>query len=329
MSTEYFLPKFTVHSVGDIETLSQIYPQNIRSFNIPRLWAKTKGKGIMVALLDTGIQTHPDLVKNIDLSKSKSFIDGEGIFDDTVFHGLHVGGIIASENNEFGVVGVAPETTLVSIKVLNKNGQSQNRSVERGLEYCLSLNPDIINMSLGNKLPMPETYELIKKLIAKNIIIICSSGNNGETDDASVLYPAKYEECIAVGSSSQSMQMDRSLFSSYGMELDLLAPGEQILSTYGNGTYGVLSGSSMAAPFVTGIVALLLSYYKGLNKTISVEDVRKLLLTTASDIGKKGFDKESGWGIVDPDKLFSSLPNGIAIKKPSIWQKIKSIFNRK
>ena len=105
-----------------------------------------------------------------------------------------------------------------------------------------------------------------------------------------------------------------------------MAPGEEIFSTFLNGQYCVMSGTSMSGPHITGVVALLLSYYKNLNKIITVEDVRKLLLTTASDIGKKGFDKESGWGIVDPDKLFSSLPIGIAIKKPSIWQKIKSLF---
>jgi subtilisin len=320
---ETSLPPYTIHDIGDIETLSQIYPQNIVALNIPRLWTKTKGRGIVVAVLDTGIQIHPDLIKNIDISRCRSFIPGETIFDNSVGHGIHCSGIIAAQNDEQGVVGVAPEATIVSIKVLDKTGRSQGNSVVDGLKYCLSLQPDVINLSLGNINPMPDAYEIIKKLVKHNIVIIASAGNNSIEG---VLYPAAYEEVIAVGSYSNSLLKDRSLFSSYGDALDIMAPGEEIFSTFLNGQYCVMSGTSMSSPFVCGVVALLLSYYKNLNKTVTMEDVRKLLLTTASDIGKKGFDKESGWGIVDPDKLFSSLPIGIAIKKPSIWQKIKSLF---
>lgn len=320
---ETSLPIFKIHDVGNIETLSQIYPQNIVALNIPRLWSKTKGKGIVVAVLDTGIQTHPDLIKNIDLSKCRSFIPGETIFDNTVGHGIHCSGIIAAQNDEQGIVGIAPEATIVSVKVLNKNGTSQGNSVVEGLKYCLTLNPDIINLSLGNPAPMPEAYEIIKKLVKNNVVVIASAGNNGTEG---ILYPAAYDEVIAVGSYSNSMLKDRSLFSSYGDALDIMAPGEEIFSTFLNGQYCVMSGTSMAGPHVAGVTALLLAYYKSHNKTINVDGVRNLLLTTAGDIGKKGFDKESGWGIIDPDKLFSNLPSDITIKKPSLWQKIKSIF---
>ena len=260
MDDAYLLPKFTVKCEGNIETLSQIYPSQIRGYNIPKLWTKTQGKGITVAILDSGIQLHADLVKNIDVSKSRSFIDGEDMFDNSVFHGTHVAGIVGSENNDFGVVGVAPQSTIVSIKVLNKFGFSQNDSIIKGLQYCLSLKPDIINMSLGGAGPMPEIRPILQQLIKQNIVVVCSAGNTGDTASTNVLYPAQYDECIAVGSCSDSIIRDRSLFSSYGETLDYLAPGEDILSTYRDNSYAVLSGSSMSAPFVSGVIALLLSY---------------------------------------------------------------------
>jgi len=319
------LPVYTIHDVGDIETLSQIYPQNIIALDIPRLWTKTKGKGVIVAVLDTGIHTHPDLVKNIDISKCRSFIPNEGIFDNTVGHGVHCSGIIAAQNDEQGVVGIAPEATIVSIKVLDKNGRSQGNSIVEGLEYCHKLQPDIINLSLGNISPMPDAYEVIKRLVKNNIIVVASAGNNGTEG---ILYPAAYDEVIAVGSYSNSTIKDRSLFSSYGDALDIMAPGEEIFSTFLNGQYCVMSGTSMACPHISGVIALLIAYYKKSNKILTVDDIRKLLLTTASDIGKKGFDKENGWGIIDPDRLFDNLPAEIAIKKPSFWQKIKLFFKR-
>lgn len=326
MDDQYLLPKFKFHCEGDIQTLSEIYPSQIRRYNIPKIWAQTQGKGVTIAVLDSGIQLHDDLIKNIDVGKCRSFIDGEDIFDRDIFHGTHVSGILAACLNNYGVVGVAPQSTIVSIKVLNKNGFSQNNSVLKGLEYCLSLKPDIINMSLGGSAPMPEIQPLLKQLIKQNIVVVCSAGNNGETDKPDVVYPAQYDECIAVGSCSDSLMTDRSLFSSYGETIDFLAPGENILSTYRDNGYGVLSGSSQSAPFLSGLVALIISYYKKQNKIISVEEIRQILVQTADDIGEKGFDKDSGWGIVNPIKVFSKIDTKDFSIKESFWQKIKNIF---
>lgn len=327
MDDQYLLPKFKVHCEGDIKTLSQIYPSQIRRYNIPKLWALTQGKGITIAVLDSGIQLHDDLVKNIDVAKCRSFIDGEDIFDRDIFHGTHVSGIISALNNSYGVVGVAPQATIVSIKVLNKLGFSQNNSVIKGLEYCLSLKPDVINMSLGGSAPMPEIQPILKELVERNIVVVCSAGNTGETDKPEVVYPAHYDECIAVGSCSESLLQDRSLFSSYGETIDFLAPGENILSTYRDNGYGVLSGTSQSAPFLSGLIALILSYYKKQNKIITVDEVRKLLVQTADDIGEKGFDNQSGYGIINPIKVFSSIDKKDFPEKKTFWQKIKSLFN--
>lgn len=319
------IPSYKLHGVGDIETLSQIYPQNITALKIPKIWKRTQGKGIIVAVLDTGIQLHSDLAQNIDISRSRSFIEGENIFDTTIGHGVHVSGIVASQNDEKGIVGVAPQATIVSVKVLNKFGSSQGNSITEGLKYCLQLQPDIINLSLGSSSPLPDAHEIIKQLYKNGVVMVASAGNNG---DAHVLYPAAYDEVIAVGSSSSSFAQDRSLFSSYGQELDIMAPGEEIFSTFIDNRYAVMSGTSQAAPHVSGIVALLLSYHKNKDINLTPYQVRKMLLDNTVDVGPSGFDEQNGWGLVDPDKLFASVLGEVVPKKKTFWAKILSFFRR-
>jgi len=199
--------------------------------------------------------------------------------------------------------------------------------VINALNYALKIKPDIINMSLGSEFPMSGVHELIKKLVANNTIIVCSAGNNGENK---MLYPAQYDEVIAVGSYSDSVLKNRSEFSSWGATLDIMAPGDKILSTYLNNGYSILSGSSMASPVISGIVALLLSYHKSLGKTLTVEQVKNLLYANCIDLGDKGKDLQYGWGIIDPNRLFSasiqSLPR--IIVKETVFDKIGNFFKK-
>jgi major intracellular serine protease len=305
MSNECFLPRYEIHDVGSAQALSQIYPQNVRDLNIPKIWSKSKGKGVFVMVLDTGCPIdHPDLMKNVDLSKCRSFIEGEDIFDSYVGHGIHCAGTIGAVDNTEGIVGIAPEVTIITAKVLDKNGRSQNDSILKGLQYCLKVLPDVINLSLGGPNPMPEVHEVIKKLTAQGVVIVCAAGNNGEEN---ILYPAKYEEVITVGSYSDTILKDRSSFSSWGKELDIMAPGNKILSTYLNKGYAVLSGTSMATPVVSGVVALILAKYKAENKNLSVDEVKKMLYTTAIDVGNNGWDSHSGWGIINPESIFGEV----------------------
>jgi major intracellular serine protease len=323
MSNECFLPKYEIHDVGSAQALSQIYPQNVRDLNIPKIWSKSKGKGVTVMVLDTGCPiNHPDLIKNIDLSKCRSFIDGEDIFDSYVGHGVHCAGTIGAADNTEGIVGIAPEVTIITGKVLDKNGRSQGDGILRGLQYCLKICPDVINLSLGGPNPMPEVHEVIKKLVANGTVVVCAAGNNGEEN---ILYPAKYDEVITVGSYSDTILKDRSSFSSWGKELDIMAPGDKILSTYLNKGYAVLSGTSMATPVVSGVVALIISKYRAENKSLSVDEVKKLLYTTAIDVEGKGWDSHSGWGIINPESIFGEVVTIQSLKPAS---KIKKFFNK-
>lgn len=324
MSNEILLPKYEIHDIGDIQTLSQIYPQNVKDLNIPKIWSKTKGRGVTVLVLDTGCPyNHSDLNANIDLSKCRSFISGEDIFDTFVGHGTHVSGTIGATDNSEGIVGIAPEVTIVTAKVLDRNGRSRDNSILKGLEYALQINADVVNMSLGGTGPMPEVHEVVKKLTARNVPVICSAGNNGENK---VLYPAQYDECIAVGSYSDSMLKDRSIFSSWGETLDIMAPGEKILSTFLNGTYSVMSGTSMAAPVVSGVVALLISFYKKQNKILTVDQIKTILYNNALDIGEKGKDVQNGYGIINPEAIFGT--NTQSFKTVKFFQKIQNFFSK-
>jgi major intracellular serine protease len=325
---DYSLPDFEVNDVGDIQTLSQIYPQNVRDFNIPKVWAKTRGKGVVVAVLDTGCpKDHPDLVDNLDVNRSRSFVEGEDIYDTFVGHGSHCSGTIGAADNTEGIVGMAPEATIVGVKVLDKNGQGKSYSLIHGLLYCLNeLKPDVINMSLGSPHDMPEIHEIIKKLKAANIPVICSAGNNGKEQ---ILYPAKYEETIGVGSYDDLVNKNRSQFSSYGSELDLIAPGKEILSTYLDKKYAVMSGTSMAAPAVTGIIALLIAYFKNQNKTLTVDQIKELLYKNSTDMGAVGYDKEFGWGVINAETLFNVSVNSITVKKPrTVWDKLRAFLKK-
>lgn len=322
-----FIPNYTIHDVGDIQTLSQIYPQNIRDLNVPKIWTKTRGKGVVVAILDTGCPlNHPDLKSNVDVSKCVSFIPNEDIYDTVVGHSTHCSGTIGASDNAEGIVGIAPEVTIITLKVLDNNGRNYKNSIEQGLAHCLKIKPDVISMSLGGGSPMPEAHALIKQLVELGIPIICSAGNNGTNN---VLFPAQYDECIAVGSYTDSVLKNRSEFSSWGDSLDIMAPGEKILSTYLNGQYAVLSGTSMAAPVISGVVALMISYYKSFNRTLKVSEIKKMLYDNAVDTGPKGKDLENGWGVINPDNLFvaTSIDKTVVKNdKLTFVQKIKKLF---
>jgi subtilisin family serine protease len=214
---------------------------------------------------------------------------------------------------------------LIGVKVLSNNGFSTVDSVTKGLEYCLSLKPDIINMSLGGKNPMPEAHEVIKKLDAQGIIMVCSAGNNGEKTDKSILYPAKYDEVLAVGSYSPTLITSKSLFSSVGPEIDIAAPGDQILSTYLNNQYSVMSGSSQAAPAVSAILALYISYLKKNRIPYTAQSVKDTILKNCKDVGAEGFDQEFGWGIISPKKIFQTLQSvgqPVIVQKTPWWKKL-------
>jgi major intracellular serine protease len=235
-------------------------PTGVDLIQAPKIWNVTKGRGITVAVLDTGCErSHPDLQERI--IGGRNFTDDDGgdpaSFHDYNGHGTHVAGIIAAQQDNKGVVGVAPETNLLIVKVLNKKGAGQYDWIINGIQYAIEQQVDIISMSLGGPIDVPELHDAIRKAVAHNILVVCAAGNEGDGNDSTdeFAYPGAYNEVISVG--AIDLERRPSKFSNSHNEIDVVAPGEEILSTYLNGKYAKLSGTSMAAPHVSGALALI------------------------------------------------------------------------
>lgn len=213
----------------------------------------------------------------------------------------HVAGIIAArEIDDNGVIGVAPEARIMSVKVLNDSARGNYGWIEQGIHHAISNGADIINLSLGSPQPPPPSlYAAIQEAAAKGIIVISASGN----DAAAVNYPARYDEVIAVAAIDQQGNMAH--FSSHDSAVDVSAPGVGIYSTSLNNGYAVLNGTSQAAPFVAGVCALLLSHSRNTAGVEQIKGYLKMLeaLDSVCDpkgrAGHIGKDGDIGFGIPD------------------------------
>lgn len=234
------------------------------------------GKGTSVAILDTGIdKEHPDL----KIKDGISFIENVLDFDDDNGHGTHLAGIIGAQKNNIGMTGISPDADLYAVKVLDKDTNGKYSTVVKGIDWAIEHKVNIILMSLGGKKESIFFEEAIKKAYEKGIILISSAGNEGYKEGNSILYPAKFDSVIAVGALDSKNK--RNFLSSKGEQLELMAPGVKIFSTWKDGTYKLQGGTSMAAAHVAGVVSLLLE----INPNISNKKVREILNQSAVPLG--------------------------------------------
>jgi subtilisin family serine protease len=316
------LPPFEIKHVGTLDQLSDHIGWGLRDLQIPQQWSRTKGEGVVVMVIDSGLANHPDVKGNEISSFSKSFINEP--VQDVQGHGSHVNGIIAAQNNAFGIVGVAPLAKIISVKALNKFGNTNDAILKKCLEYAVKLKPDIINLSLGSFEKQPLLEDLYKKLTYElNIPIVCAAGNYGKKG---VMYPAKYPYTISVGSYKEGNTL--SDFSAFSNEkfIDFVAPGDEILSTYLDSKYAVMSGTSMAAPFLAGVLALLISEYRKKGQSYTVEELRNVLAAASMDMGAHGKDNKFGYGIINIERALREIDgHGLSdvIKKKTWSQKLK------
>lgn len=304
MGEKFSLFPYEIKNIFSIQEAKQKYGWGITSLDLPSTWLKTKGEGIKIAVLDTGCDLdHPDLKNNI--------LQGINILDpkkepwDDNKHGTHVCGIIAAENNDIGIVGVAPSSKIIPVKVLDSNGDGGVDSVCRGIIWATDVaKADFICMSLGSPEPVEQVRNVIKYALSKKVISFVAAGNSGITKK--VFYPADYSETIAIGSIDENFK--RSKFSNTGSNLDFLAPGSHILSTVPDNWYALMSGTSMATPFAVGVAALLLSYKRS-GKDIKLEDQNDYIEIfkkyAISSSNEKCFYE--GFGILNPKKIFENL----------------------
>lgn len=294
------------HKKRDILTIQEVKQKvgwHISAFNLPDNWSYTEGDGVVVAVLDTGIDLdHPDLMGN--LLDGYNVIDPSSPPEDDNDHGTAVAGMIAALNNDLGIVGVAPKTKIVPVKVLDAEGCGNMDDVAKGIRWATDLGVDMISLSLGCPRPLASVRTAIQAATRKGIPVFCAGGNVSKNEE--LLYPARYPESIAVAALDQNYR--RADFSNTGkMNLDFLAPGVDVCCLAKDGWYTMMSGSSIAQPFVCGVAALMLSAkrkYKLRVALDTVDDYRNVLRNHGVNLGRKAEeDIMGGFGIIDPDSL--------------------------
>jgi hypothetical protein len=276
-----------------------LFPEqwNLEAINCPAAWDIQMGNsgvvtGIVITVVDTGIDyNHPDLQNHYAPLKSRDFFEHDFDPMDDNGHGTHVAGIAAAEiDNLEGIAGVA-NVRIAAVKVLGAGGYGFTFTVARGIVFAANHGADIINMSLGGG-DSPLVKLACSYAALRGKLLVAAAGN----DYGSINYPAAYDTVIAVGAVEPSLE--RAPFSSYGPELEIMAPGTGILSCLPGGLYDTLSGTSMAAPHVSGCLALYYSEYG--RRPIKA---RTLLHDTADDRGEPGHDEYYGWGLLDCEAL--------------------------
>jgi subtilisin family serine protease len=290
---------FEREDVLSIQDAKQRAGWNITAFNLPKAWKHAEGENVKIAVLDTGCDlNHSDLKNN--LLTGINFVTAGQPPDDKNGHGSHASGIICAQNNEIGMVGVAPKCKVIPVKVLDDNGAGNLIHVANGIRWAVDNGADIISMSLGAPSPIQQVRKAIQYAAKKNIPIFVAAGNAGQTNN--IFYPARYPETISIGSIDENME--RSNFSNTGPNLDFMAPGGKIFSTVNNNWYAILSGTSMACPFAAGVAALLLSYKRKKGKASDLNNVdsykNELKKYTTKITGDTFFE---GMGIIDPRKV--------------------------
>lgn len=310
--TECGLPSFKVieevTNEKQLGKLAEEMPERINwagsILGLPDVWKLTQGEGAKVAILDTGVDTdHPDLADAIIDTKD---FTGDGIEDENG-HGTHCAGIVGARLNGVGFVGVAPKAQLLTGKVLGNNGRGAYSWITEAIYWATESKANVISMSLGGSGSDPELYKAIQYALFHGVFVICAAGNEGMLFTNSIGYPGRYGGVITVA--SHDYNGNPSGFSSRGGEVDVMAPGSNIWSTYKNGGYAELSGTSMATPFVAGLAALIAAKHNK-SRTNNTpldnnEDMRNHLLRMATHPGYH--DNQSGYGPLQPFSYFGTM----------------------
>lgn len=278
----------------------------------PTQAAPYTGKGVRVAILDTGIDTnHPDLTVAGGVCVAE-VCSTKIPYDDNFGHGTHVAGVIAAKKNNIGIVGMAPNVSLYSIKALDSTGSGTTADIAKGVEWAIQNKIDILNLSISISVNDRPLDLMLQEAYKKGIVIVAAAGNEGGAGVANtVTYPGKYSSVISVG--AVNADNTKEFNSSTGPEMELSAPGYRIYSTFpkelDNEDYVVdgyfeLTGTSMAAPHVTGVLALYKEQHPGLSNV----KLREILQKTAKDLGTAGRDETFGFGLVQYEKDIKTVP---------------------
>lgn len=299
MKNNVSLLPYVREDIFGLDTTKQVSGWEIEKFNIRSLWSQSQGEGVTVAVIDTGCDLEHEDIKN-NIVDSINFVSKEKVRD-VAGHGTHVASTIAAENNATGMVGVAPKTKIIAVKALGDNGNGSLSNISKAIIWSADKKVDFITMSLGSHYHSKDLESAIKYAANKGSIIFCAAGNSGK--DTDVLYPAKYDNTIAIGAINE--KLERTDFTCSGESLDFLAPGHNILGCVPGNKYALMSGTSMSNPFAVGCASLLLSYNRkhkkyNLNTVNDYIEVFKKTSRNLTDSRYSGIKKYQGYGILYP-----------------------------
>ncbi len=260
-STEFIEPNYIYRAFEVPNDPDYSKQWNLRSINVESAWDETKGSGVTVAIIDTGISRVPDLQKT-KFVKGYDFVNDRVEAEDDSGHGTHVAGTVAqSTNNGYGVAGVAYEASLMPLKVLDGYGGGTVADIAEAIKFAADNGADVINMSLGGGGDSQLMHEAIKYAHDKGVAIVAAAGNANQNAAA---YPARYPQVISVAALDSSGE--KAPYSNFGAGVDISAPGgseagkilqNTIDPETGEAVFAGFQGTSMAAPHVAGVAALV------------------------------------------------------------------------
>ncbi|MFF6905247.1 type VII secretion-associated serine protease mycosin [Streptomyces sp. NPDC012389] len=288
-------------------------PWSLQRVLMDELWKQSTGKGVRVAVIDTGVDVkNPQLTPAVDVKAGKNFLpeklkteDGREIergkengTTDTVGHGTKVAGIIAArEAKGTGFTGLAPDATIIPIQQNDAHGNGTADTLIQAILYATdTAKADIINISQDTAdavEPTPRLKQAIDHALAENIVVVASAGNDGVGGNVKRTYPASYEGVLAVASSDRNNE--RAYFSQAGPFVGIAAPGVDMISTVPGGGHCADNGTSFSAPYVAGVAALVKAKHPDWTQR---QIVAQLQQTAERSVA--GHDRHVGWGVVDP-----------------------------
>jgi thermitase len=307
---KYFGDQYALSNTGQVLDDLPDRPQGKAGADIGATggWDQTKGdSGVIIAVLDTGVElTHPD-IKNKLVSPGKDFINNDNDASDDLWHGTHVAGIAAAEtNNELGIAGVGWNCDVLPGKIMAASGEGDYGALILAIYWAVDQGAQVINLSLGGDVRDDDLFTALKYAYEKNVVVVAAAGNDG----GPVLYPAAYDEyCLAVAATDYNDA--RAAFSNLGPEIDVAAPGVDVLSLYptwdtpaGFAPYVYANGTSMATPHVAGLAALL----KSLKPWLTAGEIMNIIRYSADDVNAESFpgrDDQIGFGRINVERALA------------------------
>ncbi|MFC9647604.1 type VII secretion-associated serine protease mycosin [Streptomyces sp. NPDC056937] len=288
-------------------------PWSLQRLLLDELWSQSTGKGVRVAVIDTGVDVkNPQLKDAVDTKSGRNMMD-PGLKDDngdklergkedgttdTVGHGTKIAGIIAARPAAgTGFVGLAPEATIIPIQQNDAEGNGTAKTLAQAIDYAVDqADADIINISQDTAdavKPTPLLEQAVNNALDKEVVVVASAGNDGLGGNVKETYPASYEGVLAVAASDRNNE--RAAFSQSGEFVGIAAPGVDMVSTVPGGGHCADNGTSFSAPYVAGVAALVKSKHEDWTREQIVAQIQQ-----TAERSVAGSDRLVGWGVVDP-----------------------------